>query len=487
MTRSPMMATVSKVLSSLFVLSLLGAGWLAVHHMDTEGADHAEESTADVEAPIADRVTLTEGKLASAGLAFGLAEPHAIQHIHEVPGRIGYDQSHHIEVRSPIDGVLAKVLVKTGEVVDVGQTIAKISSPEIGQARAELMRQDSQEKLVAARYDRAKDVAANVRQFASMLEDRIDAAELETAFENRTIGDYRQTLQPAYVKYRLASELLENVRPLTGTGALSGRTIRERDAEYQVAMAEYQAARDQAIFDSTQAEREAHAELDNARRQTEIAREQLNAMLGGAKYVSSAEDDLSTLDIRSPIAGTVESRKFAENERVYRADGLFVIANTDKLYVSADIREQDWPAVSIEPGAEILVSVPALPDTQMTARVHYVGREVHADTNAVPLVAVIANQNGVLRPGMFARVSLPVGKPKTVLAVRPEAIFQHDNRDFVFVAVSDSEFQPTPVVCGDLRSEDWVEVQSGLTAGQRVVEKGVFVLKSEWLLEGEGE
>lgn len=479
-------ATVSKVASSVFVLSLLGAGWLAVHHMDTHPADETEESTAEGETAALGSVMLPPGKVASAHLAFGVAEPQLIQPIHIVPGRIGYDETHHIEVRSPIDGVLAKVLVKPGDVVTVGQVLAKISSSEIGKARAELLRCLSDEKLVATRYERAKNVAVNLRQFTAMLEDKIDNAEIEAEFEDRTIGDYRQTLQPAYVKYRLASDLYDNVRPLTDTGAVAGRTIRERDAQYQVALAEYQAARDQSIFDSSQAEREALAALENAKRQSGIARQALSSMFGGADYAQESPEDLSSLEIRAAMAGTVESRLFAENERVYRANGLFVIANTDSLYVSADIREKDWPAITLQDGAEIAVSVPAIPDQSITARVQYVGREVMPDTNAVPVVAVLNNHDGVLRPGMFARVSLPIGKPKKVLAVRPESIFQNGEQDYVFVALAEDQFQPTPVTPG-LRSEEWVEIQEGLSPGQRVVEKGVFLLKSEWLLEGEAE
>ncbi|MEZ6148068.1 MAG: efflux RND transporter periplasmic adaptor subunit, partial [Planctomycetaceae bacterium] len=188
----------------------------------------------------------------------------------------------------------------------------------------------------------------------------------------------------------------------------------------------------------------------------------------------------------APFNGTIETCSYARSERINQGDSLFILADTTSLYVAADIRENDWPAVSLQPQQEIVVTVPAIPDREFTASVLYIGREVTAETNAVPLVATIDNSEGLLRPGMFVRVVVPMGSARQALAVKPESILMHNDHDFVFVALDQNKYQRIDVTTG-IDSDQWVEITGGLEPGQEVVEDGAFLLKSELLLEGEEE
>ena len=125
-------------------------------------------------------------------------------------------------------------------------------------------------------------------------------------------------------------------------------------------------------------------------------------------------------------------------------------------------------------------------DRVFEARVRYFGREVQADTNSVPLVATIENSEGLLRPGMFVRVTIPIGESREVLSVKPESVVQHENQSFVFVDMHGGTFKRVDVSTGQA-SDDWIEVTKGLSPGQLVVTNGAFLLKSELLLQGEGE
>ena len=106
------------------------------------------------------------------------------------------------------------------------------------------------------------------------------------------------------------------------------------------------------------------------------------------------------------------------------------------------------------------------------------------DSNSLPLVGTINNADGLLRPGMFVRVSIPVEQPAKAVAVRPESVLQHENETFVFVAVNESTFRRVDVTTGR-GNEEWVEITDGLNVGQPVVSRGAFLLKSELLLAGE--
>jgi cobalt-zinc-cadmium efflux system membrane fusion protein len=109
---------------------------------------------------------------------------------------------------------------------------------------------------------------------------------------------------------------------------------------------------------------------------------------------------------------------------------------------------------------------------------------VQSETNSIPVVATISNEEGLLRPGMFVRVTIPIGAPRQALSVKSESVIQHDNQQFVFVDLTGGRFKRVDVSTGQA-SEEWIEVTKGLSVGQPVVTHGAFLLKSELLLKGE--
>ncbi len=234
----------------------------------------------------------------------------------------------------------------------------------------------------------------------------------------------------------------------------------------------------------------AEANAAEASRQLNLAWQSLETLLGykedkGTVDLSN-EEALSRLEVRAPFAGSIESQGFAKNERLMRGDSLVVLANTKTLTVEANIRESDRSAVSLQPGTELSVMVPALDGRAFKATVRYFGREVDAVTNSVPLVARIENTEGLLRPGMFIRVTLPIGKSQEALSIKPESVIYHENQQFVFIEMQAGSFKRVDVSTGRA-ADDWVEVTGGLSPGDLVVTNGAFLLKSELLLQGESE
>ncbi|MDA1232543.1 MAG: efflux RND transporter periplasmic adaptor subunit [Planctomycetota bacterium] len=190
------------------------------------------------------------------------------------------------------------------------------------------------------------------------------------------------------------------------------------------------------------------------------------------------------MELRAPFAGTIERRSFSPSERVAAGDGLLTLADTSTLWVAADIREREWKALILKTGDEILVESASADMKPIKAAVHFVGREVDPTTNAIPLVAVVDNPDGRLRPGMFVRVTVPLAHSREALSIPESAILEHDNRTFVFSPENDGKFRRIDIIPG-LHVEGFVEVISGLNAGQQIVSSGGFYLKSELLLAGE--
>ncbi|WP_197442424.1 efflux RND transporter periplasmic adaptor subunit [Lignipirellula cremea] len=469
--------------------------------MSTETEDaviRGEETEGSGQEPV---VRLSEGKRRTAAIQSTGVSPRMIQHVHEAPGRIGYNESQHIEIKSPVSGILTEVLVKPGDQVAAGDLLAVISSAEVGGSRAEVLQRQAELRLSQRRLDREALLRKNLHDFLTGLDQESSIDVLEKAFAQRPLGDYRQRLLSARSRFQLADDLYANLRTLGDNGSVAGKTVRERGSNYEVARAEYRSVREAVAFEAELAEMEAQAAVDDAQRRVRIAQRQMTTLLGLQDSTAAGENDaslvseslvedaenttlLSRLEIRAPFAGTIEMRTLAANERVTASATMFVLANTSTLYVSADIRENDWAAMSLQPGAPVKVLIPAIPDQEFTAIVHYVGREVSRTTNSLPLVAGIDNAAGLLRPGMFVRVSLPIGPPQESLAVHAAAVVHNEEEQFVFVQLDEGAFRKVDVTTGN-SADDWIEITHGLTAGERVVDQGAFLLKSELLLTGE--
>jgi len=315
------------------------------------------------------------------------------------------------------------------------------------------------------------------------------------------LGDYRKPLFASYSRLHLAESLLQAGQKLVNSGALSRNEMLERQNAVRTARAEFEAACEQAEHDVEIQQSKAEATARDAGRRLEIARQRLASLLLDASATHRNSDTpaaeslgasdvelqhLSRVAVRAPFSGTIESRAVSTSERVHVTDRMFTLADTSTLWITAEIRENDWPAIAVEAGQSLSASVPALGRETVTATVEYIGREVSPDTNAVPIVAVVDNADGRLRPGLFVRVSVPIEAKPDVLTVPAQALLQHDGQPFVFLAEGENRFRRADVQTGNT-DDNRVEVIRGLSDGDRVVIRGAFILKSELLLQGEEE
>jgi RND family efflux transporter MFP subunit len=199
----------------------------------------------------------------------------------------------------------------------------------------------------------------------------------------------------------------------------------------------------------------------------------------------AAAGALSALVLRTPFDGLVEDVFVARGERVQAGDRLFVVADTATLWVRAQIHERQWTMVEVEEGQQVKVNIPGSAEHDTTARISHVGATVEAESRSVPLVAELKNDDAHYKPGMFVWVDLPQGQLRDVPTVPAAAVVRHEGQAFVFVPEGDGRYRRVNVEAG-ADSNGLVEVKSGLDAGQQVVVKGAFTLKSELLLEDEG-
>lgn len=494
---------------SLSGLAFLAVGaalwwWLATHHFGG-GSDHGGDGEAGQQAVAAGRsanaatptvVSLPASAQAAAGISLATVENRPLRDHLTVPGRLDYDARHRLDYASPVDGIVSRVFVQVRQRVEKGAALAELSSPDVGAARDDVRRREDDRVIAKKAADWATTIADNVDALLDALVPHPPLADIEQQFKDRTLGSYREKILGSYSRLILVEKVIAGTKSLGDGGVLSGRIVEERASNLEVAKANFTAACEEARFLTRQERDRGRAALEQADRLVQISREHLRTLVGSRLETDASGDDdaespgdtgsLSALVLRTPFDGLVEDVFIARGERARVGDRLFVVADTSTLWVRAQIHERQWTAVDVAEGQTVRVVVPGAEAHDASARVHHVGATVEADSRSVPLVAELDNDDAHYKPGMFVWVDLPQGELREALAVPSQAIMRHEGKAFVFLPDGEGRFRRVDVKTG-IESGGFVEVTSGLAAGQQVVAQGAFVLKSELLLEKETE
>ena len=493
---------------SLTGVGLLGAGalawwWLSTHHFAEVGHEPAPAVAPEARVAAAEPmvVRLPAG---SAGAKEIELVPVAIRQLREhltVPGRLDYDARNRVDYESPVEGIVSRVFVKVRQTVPKGASLAEVSSPEVGIARNDVRKREDDLRIERKAAEWAVTIADNVDALLGTLATHPPLDTVERQFQDRVLGSYREKILAAYSRLLFVEKVNASTRQLGEGGVISGRIIEERASNLEVAKANFISACEEARFLTRQDRDRAQAGLEQAERLTQVSRENLRTLVGSRLDTDVAgegvaagvadpeggeadEGSLSALVLRTPVAGIVEDIFVARGERVQAGDRLFVVADNSTLWVRAQIHERQWTTVEVTDGQEVAVNVPGAAEHRTTARINHVGATVEADSRSVPLVAELNNDDAHYKPGMFVWVDLPQGQVRSGLAVPAAAVMRHEDRSFVFVPEGEGAYRRVPIDTG-ITSDEFIEVKSGLEAGQQVVARGAFLLKSELLLEDE--
>ncbi len=492
----------------LSTLGLLAAGGLAWWWISTQhfAVDDVPETRRAV--PVAagvppaagsneQFVTLSPAAETTAGISLVTADRRVLGDRVTVPGRLDYDARHRVDYASPVDGIVTAVHVQARDAIPAAAPLAEISSPTVGLARDEVQRGLDDRTIAARALDWATTIATNVDALLKRLAAQPTPETIQEEFAAKPLGGYREKLLGGYSRMVLAQRIDTGTRRLDEGGILSGRIVDERRSNHEVAQSNFRAACEEARFQTDQDRAKAKADYDQSDRQLRIARDHLHTLTGSRlPSPTTAESDaegpnakdtdtsLSRLALRTPFAGIVEDIFIAEGERVAAGDELFVVADTSKLWVRAQIHERQWTIVEIAAGDLVEVTVPGTEVHHTVARVKHIGATVEADSRSVPLVAELDNDDAHYKPGGFVWVTLPLGRPQAEVAIPSSAIQHHGAETFVFVPAGSHRYQRLDVTTG-IEKEGFTAILAGLEDGQRVVDRGSFTLKSELLLDTE--
>ncbi|MCC6432713.1 MAG: efflux RND transporter periplasmic adaptor subunit [Gemmatimonadaceae bacterium] len=292
----------------------------------------------------------------------------------------------------------------------------------------------------------------------------------------------------ALVSSRIAGRL-ERLSVVEGDRVSAGQSVGALfSPEYLTAQLDLtQATRRVEVLSGTTDETGARALADAARRRLRL----IGASEAEIARAAAGGEPASTMSLRSSIGGSVVEAHVLPGAAVEAGAPVFTVADLSVIDVVAEVPERNLPQVRT--GQRATISIAAFPNLRFEGHVERLRDALNAETRTLQAVIHVPNGSRRLRPGMFATVRLDVpatptsrGDGARTLTIPESAIVTDGERRFVFVETGLRSYErrevrtmPLAPPGSSTQRTATVIVQDGLRAGERVVVRGAFTLKSE--------
>ena len=217
---------------------------------------------------------------------------------------------------------------------------------------------------------------------------------------------------------------------------------------------------------------------------------------GAEELVSSARERLKLLDvpehqlhdltrdhnihkslhIHTPASGIVVNIGAREGQYVTPATEIYMIADLSTVWVYADIYENELPWVQL--GDLVEMRLAGIPGRVFRGHLAFIYPYAEAKTRTIKVRLDFRNTELLLKPDMFAEISIYAGKQKSALVIPSEAVIRSGTRDKVLVVRNAGKFEPRTITTG-IASDGKVIVLDGLKEGEEVVTSAQFLIDSE--------
>jgi membrane fusion protein, copper/silver efflux system len=182
-----------------------------------------------------------------------------------------------------------------------------------------------------------------------------------------------------------------------------------------------------------------------------------------------------TIAVSAPSSGYVVRRNVVQGPYVDPGTELFEIADLSRVWVLADIYEQDMARLAV--GQEAAVTSSAYPGERFTGKVAFIYPVVDSSSRTLRVRVELENRALKLRPGMYADVALSTSGAQAAM-IPSEALVDTGEHQYVFLAKEKGTFEPRLVKVGP-RSGDEIQILEGVAVGEQVVTTANFLLDSE--------
>lgn len=206
-------------------------------------------------------------------------------------------------------------------------------------------------------------------------------------------------------------------------------------------------------------------QLNSAKKSLELAEIQLEQAQMGLNQAQKAITDMT---VTAPTSGTISALNVVEGQMATQAAPSVTITKLDALYIALNIPEN--MVNYFAPGQKTTVIVNSAGEQELTGTITSVSPSANMATGLYTMKVTFESKDSLIKPGMFAKVEIPIQTKEDVLAINSEAVVLKGGQDIVYV-VENERAVAREVVTG-LDSGAEVEILDGLEIGEQIIIKG---------------
>lgn len=186
-------------------------------------------------------------------------------------------------------------------------------------------------------------------------------------------------------------------------------------------------------------------------------------------------EPIRSVTLFAPASGFVTTRNAFLSQKVTPDTELYTIVDLSRVWVFAEVYESDIASVRV--GQPVRVSPAYAEGAPIVGRVNYIQPEVDPTTRTLKVRLELPNPGTRLKPEMFVNAEFDVGGGAQ-LTVPVDALLDSGAEQTLFVDRGNGYLEPRRVRAGG-RLGDRVIILDGVSAGERVVASGTFLVDSE--------
>jgi len=183
-----------------------------------------------------------------------------------------------------------------------------------------------------------------------------------------------------------------------------------------------------------------------------------------------------TLHIHSPVKGFVLNKNALHGMHVKPGMNLYMIADLSNIWLIADIYEYEVPWIKL--GQEVEMNLSYFPGKPFKGKVTFIDPMLDPESRTLKVRMEFPNPNSELKPEMYANVTLKSEVTKKTIAVPEEAVMYSGDKTMAMIQKPSGAFESRELNLG-VKTQGYVQVISGLKAGERVVTSSNFLIDSE--------
>ena len=321
------------------------------------------------------------------------------------------DPNEEITVSNQVEGPVSKLYVDLGDAVKAGQVIAQLDTHELDLA----VRQQT---------------AALQQELA-----RLGLTETGSDVDDATTSQVRQ----ADATYNEAKIQLDRTKNLAGQGLIPKQQVDEQQARYDVAEANLKSAR------------------ENVRN--------IRATISSRRVsLALAQKKLADARITAPMDGFIKERLISEGLYLKLNSPVVTLVQNSPLKLRFDVPENALDSVRVNGAVQFQVD--SFPNRKFNGRISRIAPSVDRQSRTMKVEALVNNADGVLKPGLFARVMILTDHRDKALIVPSSAVFQFAGLEKVFVIENGKVAER--IVRSGTQTDTFVEIVEGVAEGDLV-------------------